>query len=134
MGTLGPGVSSAVERGTSSWSRVGRLPGFVEFAEELLRCTHPPSVRHEFVEAVDAHTRQTKHHQRLVLIAGRREEEVGLAQEERLLLVLVADEQHRDVGSDDTRHAWLALRKGPDERFAPYPEVEPGARNLHHVR
>jgi hypothetical protein len=61
-------------------------------------------------------------------------EGLRLAQQKCLLLSLIADEQHRDVGPDQPRLAQSALRVGPDETLATHPEVKPVALNLLHVR
>jgi hypothetical protein len=51
-----------------------------------------------------------------------------------LLLGLVTDEQHRDVGADHPRLACSALRIRPDEPLVGHPEVEAVALDLFHVR
>jgi hypothetical protein len=55
-------------------------------------------------------------------------EGLRLAQQKCLLLTLIADEQHRDVGADQPRLARSALRIGPDEtptRFSTAMRAEP---------
>jgi len=68
--------------------------------------------------------------QRPALVAGRGEEQVRLALQERLLLGLVPHEEHGDVGPEDARPAGLPLRVGPDEALAGDPEVEALALDL----
>src|SRR5262249_44744042 len=64
---------------------------------------------------------------------GRGEEDPWLAEQQRLLLGLVPDEQHRDVGAEDPRPARLALGIRPDEPLAVHPEVEAVAVDLLHA-
>src|SRR5262249_54073550 len=72
--------------------------------------------------------------QRPVTVPGRGEEEPRLAEEQGLLLGLVADEQHRDVAADDPWLSRPALGIGPDEPLAAHPEVEAVAVDLLHAR
>ena len=74
-----------------------------------MRGTHPPGVGHELGQAVDVHLRQPQHHQRPAVVAGRGEEDLGFAEEQGLLLGLIAHVQHRDVGPDDPALAGLSL-------------------------
>jgi len=108
--------------------------GRVEVADERVRGTHPPRVGHELPQALDVPLRQPQHHQRPAVVAGRGEEDLGLAEQQSLLLGLVADEQHRDVGPDEPRLARSALGVGPDEPLVGHPEVEAVALDLRHIR
>src|SRR5262245_45993231 len=106
----------------------------VEVAGDCGRCPHPPGVGDELTEAFDVDVRQAQHHQRQPVVAGVGEEYVGLAEQQRLLLCLVADEQHGDVGPDEPWPARKALGIGPDEPLVRHPEVEAVAVYLDHVR
>jgi hypothetical protein len=61
-------------------------------------------------------------------------EQPRLAQQQRLLLRLIADVEHRDIGPQDPALARLAFGIGPDEPLAADPEVEAVAVDLLHVR
>jgi hypothetical protein len=69
-----------------------------------------------------------------VVVPGSGEEDLGLAQQQCLLLGFVADVQHRDVGPDQPGLALPALGIGPDEPIACHAEVEAVAVDLLHVR
>jgi predicted ATPase len=105
-----------------------------EVAGEVGWRAHSPRVDHEFRQPIDAHPRQPQHDQRQPVVRGRREEDVGLTQKQRLLLGFVADVQHRDVGPDDARSTRDAFRVRPDEPLVADPEVEAVAVDLDHVR
>ena len=77
---------------------------------------------------------QPQHHQRQAVVAGRGEELVRLAEQQGLLLGLVADVEHRDVGPDAPRLTRQPLGVGPDETLAADAEVEAVAVDLRHVR
>jgi hypothetical protein len=64
----------------------------------------------------------------VVLRSG--EEDLGFAEEQRLLLGFVADVQHRDVGPDAPGLALPALGIGPDEPVSCHSEVEAVAVDL----
>jgi hypothetical protein len=96
-----PGITAppSTDRPRSAPFRAPEIIGLVGLAHERLRGTHPPRIGHELPQPFDVHLRQPQHHQRPAVLAGRGEEELRLAQEQSLLLRLIADEQHRDVRS-----------------------------------
>jgi hypothetical protein len=96
--------------------------------------TQPARVGHQLRQPHEVHLRQPQHDQRPAVVAGRGEERLGLAQQKCLLLGLVTNEQHRDVGPDQPRLARPALRVGPHEALVAHPEVKAVAVNLLHVR
>ena len=48
---------------------------------QCVRRAHPPRVGHELLQAPGVHVRQAQHHQRPAVVAGRGEEQPGLAEE-----------------------------------------------------
>jgi hypothetical protein len=107
---------------------------FLKVAGERVRRTHAPGVGDEFFQTVEVHFLQPQHDQRHPVIGGRGEEAFRLAEQQRLLLRLVADVQYGDVGPDDPRLTWSALGVGPDESFAGDAEIEAVAVDLDHMR
>src|SRR3989440_816339 len=105
-----------------------------QVAGERGRGAHAPRIGDQLPQAIDVHQRQPQHDQRHPVVAGRGEEGLGLAQQQSLLLRLVAHVQHGDVGPDGTWPARSALGIGPDEPLVADPEVEAFAVDLDHVR
>ena len=67
------------------------------------RCSgraHVPGVGDELGQPSPIDLLEPNHHKRRVVVARSGEEDLGLAEEKGLLLGLVADVQHRDVGSN----------------------------------
>jgi hypothetical protein len=62
------------------------------------------------------------------------EEDLGLAEQQGLLLGLVADVEHRDVGPDEPGLALPALGIGPDEPASGDAEVEAVTVDFLHLR
>src|SRR3954464_710792 len=92
---------------------------------------HAPRVGDELLEPLHGDAVQPEHDDRPASVTVSGEELVRLAFEQRLLLGLVPDEEHRDVGADDPPPTGLTFGIGPDEAAAPHPEVEALALDLH---
>jgi len=103
-------------------------------ARKVLWGTHPPRIGHELRQSRDIHVCQSQHHQRPAVVGGRGEEHGGLAEQESLLLGLVTDVEHRDVGPQHPGPARSALGLGPDEALVGHPEVEAVAVDVRHMR
>ena len=87
----------------------------------------------KLLQALGVDPVEPQQHQRDGLVARGGEEGIGLTEEQRLPLLLVAHEQHRDVGADHSGPARSSLGVGPDEPLVAHPEVEPLAGHFHHV-
>jgi hypothetical protein len=85
-----PNAIASLGTARSAEFSVREAAGPAELSGELVRGTHPPRVGHELGQPLGVHLRQPQHHQRPAVVAGRGEEDLGLAEQESLLLSLVA--------------------------------------------
>src|SRR6059036_51604 len=113
--TAGGGSSPSTRCATTGSPPSGRRRTTGRWGPSSPLAAHPPRVRDELFETRRVHLLEAEHDERPAVVPAGREEGVGLALQQCLLLGLVPDVEDGDVGADHPRLPGPSLRVGPDE-------------------